>query len=182
MIIILSTAFISVTNLASHVDTVGDIPSGLPRFSPPVIHFEQVDDILPIAFAALLLSYMESVSAARAFASKHGYKIDVRQELLDLGSANLLVAFGHGYPVAGGPSQFAVNEKAGAKTPLSLIFASVTLALCLLFLTGFLRNLPRAALAAIVLMAVTGLIKVQELRQLWRLTHPTDSHCGAHYR
>jgi sulfate permease, SulP family len=142
----------------------------LPRFGPPVIHFEEVNDILPVAFAALLLSYMESVSAARAFAAKHGYKIDVRQELLGLGSANLLVAFGQGYPVAGGLSQSAVNEKAGAKTSLSLIFASLTLALCLLFFTGFLVNLPRAALAAIVLMAVAGLIKVQELRHLWRVS------------
>jgi high affinity sulfate transporter 1 len=170
LVVILSTAFISVTNLASHVATVGDIPSGLPHFSPPVIQLEDVDGILPVAFAALLLSYMESVSAGRTFASKHGYKLDVRQELLGLGSANLLVAFGHGYPVAGGLSQSAVNEKAGAKTPLSLIFASVTLALCLLFFTGFLRNLPKAALAAIVLMAVTGLIKVQELRHLWRVS------------
>ena len=168
LVVILSTAFISLTNLAGKVDTVGNIPSGLPRFGPPVLHFEEVNDILPVAFAALLLSYMESVSAARAFASKHGYKIDVRQELLGLGSANLLVAFGQGYPVAGGLSQSAVNEKAGAKTSLSLIFASLTLALCLLFFTGFLENLPRAALAAIVLMAVAGLIKVQELRHLWR--------------
>ena len=170
LVVILSTAFISLTNLAGHVEIVGDIPSGLPRFSPPVTHFEDVDDILPVAFAALLLSYMESVSAARAFAAKHGYKIDVRQELLGLGSANLLVAFGHGYPVAGGLSQSAVNENAGAKTPLSLIFASLTLALCLLFFTGFLRNLPRAALAAIVLMAVAGLIKIKELRHLWRVS------------
>jgi sulfate permease, SulP family len=119
----------------------------LPRFGPPVIHFEEVNDILPVAFAALLLSYMESVSAARAFAAKHGYKIDVRQELLGLGSANLLVAFGQGYPVAGGLSQSAVNEKAGAKTSLSLIFASLTLALCLLFFTGFLVNLPSPSFA-----------------------------------
>jgi high affinity sulfate transporter 1 len=170
LVVILSTAFVSVTGLAGRIETVGDIPSGLPRFDPPAMQFEEVDEILPVAFAALLLSYMESVSAARAFASKHGYKVDVRQELLGLGSANLLVAFGHGYPVAGGLSQSAVNEKAGAKTPLSLIFASITLALCLLFFTGFLRNLPRAALAAIVLMAVAGLVKVQELRQLWRVS------------
>jgi high affinity sulfate transporter 1 len=169
-VVILSTTFISVTNLASHVATVGDIPSGLPHFAPPVVQFGDVNDILPVAFAALLLSYMESVSAGRTFASKHGYKLDVRQELLGLGSANLLVAFGHGYPVAGGLSQSAVNEKAGAKTPLSLIFASATLAVCLFFFTGFLRNLPQAALAAIVLMAVAGLIKVQELRHLWRVS------------
>src|SRR6266436_8233382 len=147
---------------AGHVVTVGEIPSGLPRFSPPMLRIGEVDGILPLAFAALLLSYMESVSAARAFAAKYGYKLDVRQELLGIGSANLLVAFGQGYPVAGGLSQSAVNEKAGAKTPLSLVFASITLAFCLLFFTGFLQDLPKAVLAAIVLMAVKGLINFRE--------------------
>ena len=65
------------------------------------------------------------------------YELDSRQEFLGLGAANLAAALGHGYPVAGGLSQSAVNDKAGARTPLSLIFASITLALCLLFLTGF---------------------------------------------
>jgi sulfate permease, SulP family len=120
--------------------------------------------------AVVLLSYMESVSAGRAFAAKHGYKLDVRQELLGIGSANLLVAFGQGYPVAGSLSQSAVNEQAGAKTPLSLIFASATLAFCLLFLTGFLQNLPKAVLAAIVLMAVKGLINFREIGHLWRIS------------
>ena len=69
------------------------------------------------------------------------WRIDVRQELLGLGSANLLVAFGHGYPVAGGLYQSAVNEKAGGKTPLSLILASVTLALCLLIFYRILTDL-----------------------------------------
>src|SRR6516165_11707964 len=170
LLVVISIAFVSVTHLAGHVATVGEIPSGLPRFSPPTLRIGEVDGILPLAFAALLLSYMESVSAARAFAAKYSYKIDVRQELLGIGSANLLVAFGQGYPVAGGLSQSAVNEKAGAKTSLSLIFASLTLALCLLFFTGFLGNLPRAALAAIVLMAVAGLIKIKELRHLWRVS------------
>ena len=158
------------TNLAGHVSTVGAIPSGLPRFSPPMLRIEEVDGILPLAFAALLLSYMESVSAGRTFAAKYGYKLDVRQELLGLGSANLFAAFGQGYPVAGGLSQSAVNEQAGAKTPLSLIFASITLACCLLFLTGFLQNLPKAVLAAIVLMAVKGLIKFREIGHLWRVS------------
>jgi MFS superfamily sulfate permease-like transporter len=118
----------------------------------------------------VLLSYIESISAARAFAAKYGYPLDVRQELLALGGANLAVAFGHGYPVAGGLSQSAVNEKAGAKTPLALLFASATLAVCLLFLTGLLRDLPKAVLAAIVLMAVTGLINVRELQRVWRVS------------
>lgn len=169
-LVVISVAFVSLTNLAAHVVTVGKIPSGLPSFSPPALQMGEVDGILPLAFAALLLSYMESVSAGRTFAAKYGYKLDVRQELLGIGSANLLVAFGQGYPVAGGLSQSAVNEQAGAKTPLSLIFASITLAICLLFFTGFLQNLPKAVLAAIVLMAVKGLINFRQIGHLWRVS------------
>jgi high affinity sulfate transporter 1 len=169
-VVVISIAFISMTNLNSHVVTVGEIPSGLPNFRSPALRIREVDGILPLAFAALLLSYIESVSAGRAFAAKYGYKLDVSQELLGLGSANLVVAFGQGYPVAGGLSQSAVNEKAGAKTPLSLIFASITLAFCLLFFTGFLKNLPKAVLAAIVLVAITGLINFREIVRLWRVS------------
>jgi SulP family sulfate permease len=164
------TSAISLTNLTTQVVTVGELPSGLPNFSPPMLRIRDVDGILPLAFAALLLSYIESVSAARTFATKYGYKLDVRQELLGIGSANLAVAFGQGYPVAGGLSQSAVNEKAGAKTPLSLIFASITLAFCLLFFTGFLRNLPKAVLAAIVSVAITGLINLRQIGHLWRVS------------
>jgi MFS superfamily sulfate permease-like transporter len=164
------TSAISLTNLTTQVVTVGELPSGLPNFSPPMLRIRDVDGILPLAFAALLLSYIESVSAARTFATKYGYKLDVRQELLGIGSANLAVAFGQGYPVAGGLSQSAVNEKAGAKTPLSLIFASITLAFCLLFFTGFLRNLPKAVLAAIVSVAITGFINLRQIGHLWRVS------------
>jgi high affinity sulfate transporter 1 len=170
LIVIFSIIFMSLTNLATQVVTVGEVPSGLPSFGLPALQVRDVDGILPLAFAALLLSYIESVSAARAFATNYGYKLDVRQELLGLGSANLLVGLGHGYPVAGGLSQSAVNEKAGARTPLSLVFASITLAFCLLFFTGFLRNLPKAVLAAIVLVAITGLINLREIGRLWRVS------------
>src|SRR5690348_2718330 len=78
-------------------------------------------------------------------------------QFLGIGAANLAAALGHGYPVAGGLSQTAVNDKAGARTPLALVFASLTLALCLLFLTDLLENLPKAVLAAVVLTAIIGL-------------------------
>jgi MFS superfamily sulfate permease-like transporter len=77
---------------------------------------------------------------------------------------------GHGYPVAGGLSQSAVNDNAGARTPLALVFASVTLALCLLFLTGLLENLPKAVLAAVVLTAIYGLLDFPALFRMWRLS------------
>jgi SulP family sulfate permease len=152
------------------VVTVGQLPKGLPSLGLPLLRPREVDGVIPLAAACMLLSYIESLSAARAFAAKHGYSLNVRQELLGLAGANLAVALGHGYPVGGGLSQSAVNEKAGAKTPLALLFASATLAVCLLFLTGLLRDLPKAVLAAIVLMAVAGLINVRELRRVWRVS------------
>jgi SulP family sulfate permease len=126
--------------------------------------------VIPLALACFLLAYIEGVSAARSIAQKHGYEIDARQELLALGAANAAVAFGQGYPVAGGLSQSTVNDKAGAKTPLALVFASATIALCLLYLTGLLANLPNVVLAAIVLVAVKGLVNISELRRVWKLS------------
>ncbi len=171
MVVALSIIVVAFTPLRqAGLKLVGSVPSGLPAVSFPDQRPRDVDGIIPLAFGCLLLAYIEGVSAARTFAAKHGYPLDVRQELLGLGGANLLVAFGGGYPVAGGLSQSAVNDKAGAKTPLALVFASATLALCLLFLTGLVQNLPKAVLAAIVLVAVKGLIDVREMARLWHVS------------
>jgi MFS superfamily sulfate permease-like transporter len=167
----LSIAAVSLTALGEFPLTlVGSVPAGLPHLILPAHRLRDVDGLLPLACGCVLLAYIEGVSAARAFAAKHGYALDVRQELLGLGGANLLAAFGGGYPIAGGLSQSAVNDKAGAKTPLALVFASVALALCLIFLTDLVRNLPKAVLAAIVLVAVSGLINLREMRHLWRVS------------
>jgi len=152
------------------VATTGEIPAGLPAIAGPALRLRDVEGIVPLATGCLLLAYIESVSAGRTFAAKHEYTMDPRQELLGLGAANLAAALGHGYPVAGGLSQSAVNDKAGARTPLALIFASVTLALCLLFLTGLLENLPKAVLAAVVLTAVLGLLDFPALFRMWRVS------------
>jgi SulP family sulfate permease len=171
MVVALSIVAVPLTPLGqAGLRLVGNVPSGLPSFELPLLRPREVDGLIPLAFGCLLLAYIEGVSAARTFAAKHGYPLDVRQELLGLGVANLLVAFGGGYPVAGGLSQSAVNDKAGAKTPLALLFASATLALCLVFLTGLVQNLPKAVLAAIVLVAVKGLINFREMARLWRLS------------
>jgi sulfate permease, SulP family len=152
------------------VPTTGEIPSGLPTLGGPAMQLTDELGIIPLAGGCLLLAYIESVSAARTFAAKHGYAIDPRQELLGIGAANLATAVGHGYPVAGGLSQSAVNDKAGAHTPLALVFASIALALCLLFLTGLLETLPKAVLAAVVLMAVSGLMDFPALFRMWRVS------------
>jgi high affinity sulfate transporter 1 len=170
-VVVVSIVVLSVTSLADlGFKVVGALPQGLPAFHAPGLRLVDVDGVIPLAFACLLLAYVESVSAARALAQANGYEIDPRQELLGLGAANLAAAFFHAYPVAGGLSQSSVNDKAGAKTPLALVFASVTIGLCLIYLTGLLSNLPNVVLAAIVLVAVKGLIDIGELRHVWRVS------------
>ncbi len=171
LLVIASIVIVTMTSLTQYgVKVVGEIPQGLPALGLPSLRLRDVDGVIPLAFACFLLAYIEGISAARAIADKHEYEIDARQELLGLGAANLAAAFGRGYPVAGGLSQSAVNDKAGAKTPLALIVASASLALCLLFLTGTLRNLPSVVLAAIVLIAVKGLINISALRHIYRVS------------
>jgi len=152
------------------VATTGYIPAGLPNLAGPAFRLRDVEGIVPLAAGCLLLGYIEGVSAARTFAEKHGYPLNPGQELLGLGAANFAAALGHGYPVAGGLSQTAVNDRAGARTPLALVFASITLALCLLFLTGLLDDLPKAVLAAVVLTAVYRLLDVPALLHMWRVS------------
>lgn len=152
------------------VPVTGKIPEGLPALAIPAFGLVEPEELFPIAAGCLLLAYIEGVSAARSFAAKHGYGLDARQEFLGLGAANLAAALGHGYPVAGGLSQSAVNDNAGARTPLALVICSVTLALCLLFFTGLLTNLPKAVLAAIVFAAVYRLVDVAALTRMWKVS------------
>jgi sulfate permease, SulP family len=172
-VVLLALVSVAVGNLDRYgVKIVGHIPSGLPRFGVPwdaaVLTRPDARQLTRLAAACFLLSYIESVSAARTFALKHRYTINPRQELLALGAANFLAGLFQGYPIAGGLSQTAVNERAGARSPISLLIAAASLACVLLFLTGFFRTLPDAVLAAVVLVAVQGLIDLSELRHLWR--------------
>jgi anti-anti-sigma factor len=149
---------------------VGFIPPGIPSIGLPSLHSQHIEGLVELAFACFLLSYVESIAAARTFALKHHYSVDPRQELLGLGAANMVAALGHGYPVAGGLSQSAVNETAGARTPLSLIFASITLVIGLFCLTGMLRNLPDCVLAAVILVAVAGFVKIDDFKRLRQIS------------
>ena len=170
-VVALSILVVSALGLpALGLATTGEIPAGLPALHGPALRLRDVEGIVPLSAGCLLLAYIESISAARTFAASHGYALDARQELLGIGAANLATALGQGYPVAGGLSQSAVNDKAGARTPLSLVVASMTLALCLLFLTGLLQNLPKAVLAAVVLTAVAGLVDFPALFRMWRVS------------
>jgi high affinity sulfate transporter 1 len=169
LVVALSILIITFTKAeGTGFSVVGTIPEGLPHFQIPQFTGEDIRNILPLAFACFLLAYIESVSAAKTLAQKNGYDIDARQELLALGMANLATSLTQGYPVSGGLSQSAVNEKAGAKTPFSLIIASVAIAICLFF-TSLLRNLPAVILASVVLIAVKGLFDVKEMKRLFRV-------------
>jgi MFS superfamily sulfate permease-like transporter len=171
VVVILSIIVISVTSLAaSGIHVAGKIPGGLPSFARPPLRLVDVDGVIELAFACFLMGYIETISAARTFANKNGYTIHPQQELLSLGAANLAAAFGSSYVVSGGLSQSTVNEKSGAKTPLSLIICSIVLGVILLYLTGLLKNLPEVMLAAIVLHAVAGLIKIKELKRVYQLS------------
>ena len=168
-VVLFSIVFMSVTPMAGlGVKTIGSIPAGLPHLRWPLVAWHEVDDLFALALGCFLLAYVEGISVARTFALKHGYEINADQELLALGAANLASGLGHGYPLAGGMSQSAVNEKGGAQTPLALAFASVSIGAVLLFLTGFMKNLPDPVLAAVVFVAVWGLIHPKEVMHIRR--------------
>jgi len=155
---------------AMGVPVTGKIPEGLPVLGIPTFGLLEFDELFPLAAGCVLLAYIEGVSAARSFAAKHGYRLDVRQEFLGLGAANLAAALGHGYPVAGGLSQSAVNDSAGARTPLALVICSAALGLSLLFFTGLLTNLPKAVLAAVVFAAVYRLVDIRAMMRMWQVS------------
>jgi sulfate permease, SulP family len=171
ILVVVSIIIMSTTSLIHYGFSVaGNMPPGLPELQVPPLRPRDIDGILPLSFACFLLAYIESVSAARTLANQGGYEIDSRQELLGLAAANAATAFWHGYPVSGGLSQSAVNSKAGAKTPFSLLFASSTIALCLLFLTGTMKSLPNVMLAAILLVAISGMVDIKGLKHLWKVS------------
>ena len=150
------------------VKLLGEVPQGLPPFGLPAVHVSDLNDLLPLALGCFLLGTVETAALGRMFAVKHGYRFDPNQELLGIASANVMAGLGHGFPVSGGMSQSLVNESGGARTPLSGFIAALLMLLIVLFLSGVLRYLPQPVLAAIVLMAVTGLFKLSALKHLWR--------------
>lgn len=151
------------------VKIVGEVPSGLPGFRLPNVGMAEIDALIPTALAIGLVGFMESIAVAKAFASKHRYEVDANQELIGLGLANLIGGLFQAYPTTGGFSRTAVNDQAGARTPLAAILSAGVIALTLLFLTSLFFFMPKAVLAAIVMVAVVGLINLKEAQFLWRV-------------
>lgn len=153
---------------AHGVKLLGEVPRGLPIPTLPKVEWHDLGDLLPLALAAFLLGAVETAAIGRMFAAKYGYRFDSNQEFLAIAGANLAGGFTHAFPVSGGTSQSLVNESSGARTPLSGLIASILILIVAVFFSDLLRNLPQPVLAAVVLMAVASLVKVEELQRLWK--------------
>jgi sulfate permease, SulP family len=158
---------------AQGVKLLGAVPQGLPPLGLPAIHWADMNDLLPLALACFLLGAVETAAIGRTFAAKHGGRLDANQEFLALAAANLAAGLGRGFPVSGGMSQSLVNEGGGARTPLSGAIAAGIILVVVLFFSNLLSALPQPVLAAVVLVAVTGLFKFATLKQL-RHTNRTE--------
>ena len=158
-------------DLGGHgVKLLGEVPQGLPTFGLSGLHWSDINTLLPLAMACFLLGAVETAAIGRMFARKHGYRLDSDQEFLALAGANLAAGLGQGFPTSGGMSQSLVNETGGARTPLSGFIAAVLMLLVTVYLSGMLRYLPQPVLAAIVLVAVTGLFQLAALKRVWHFS------------
>ena len=150
------------------VKLLGAVPQGMPPLGLPAVQWADLNELLPLAMACFMLGAVETVAIGRMFALKHGNRLDANQEFLALGAANLGAGLGQGFPVSGGMSQSLVNESGGASSPLSGLIAALIILVVVLFFSDLLHNLPQPVLAAIVLVAVAGLFKLDALKRLWR--------------
>ncbi len=147
---------------------VGVIPKGLPTLSVPKMDLKIILHLFPFAAIISLLGFMEAISIAKAMAAKTGQRLDPNQELIGQGLANITGAIGKSYPTSGSFSRSAVNLQAGAISGLSSVFTSLMVVIVLLFFTPLLYHLPQSVLAAVIMMAVIGLINASGFIHAWR--------------
>lgn len=169
LVVLLFTVLSSSLQLAAHygVGVVGDIPAVLPHPDWTRFHGADWRGFAGAAALIALVGYIETLSIAKALAFRRRERISPDRELIALGLTNLGVAALGGMPVAGSFSKSMVNSEAGARTQLSGLIAATWVALCAAFVTGLLHELPRAVLAAIIIVAVAGLIDFRSLRETW---------------
>jgi SulP family sulfate permease len=149
-------------------EVVGKVPEGLPSFSMPKMSWNMLGSLLSAAIVISLVGFMEAISIAKAMAAKTKQKIDPNQELIGQGLANIVGAATQAFPVSGSFSRSAVNINAGAMTGMSSVFTGLFVLLTLLFLTPLLYHLPQAVLAAVIIMAVIGLINFEAIKHAWK--------------
>lgn len=154
-------------------EVVGGIPAGLPQFDLPKLSWDMMATLFSGALVISLVGFMEAISIAKAMAAKTKDRIDPNQELIGQGFANIVGSFSQAFPASGSFSRSAVNLNAGARTGMSSVFAGIIVLVTLLFLTPLLYHLPQAVLAAVIMMAVIGLINFKAIRHAWH-THKHD--------
>ena len=168
--VLLATVAVSYFGLAvqNKVAVVGLVPPGFPVLSLSFINIEKCRLLLPGAAFIALIAYVESVAIAKVTANLRGEKIIPNQELIALGAANLVTAISGGMPVAGGFSRTMVNFSAGARTQMAMLIAAGILALAVIFFSPWFENIPKAALAAIILVAIIPLVRLGSIIHTWR--------------
>lgn len=170
IVMIYGIAIVSIFNLGEQgIHIVGDIPAGLAPPKIPDISLEAWLMLIPGALAITLVMFSEAIGPARSFASKHHYEIDENQELIGIGMANMGAGLFQGFSIGASLSKSAASDAAGGRTQVAGIVAAIFTALVALFFTPLFFNLPEAALAAIVIVAVSGMIKIKDFRRLYRL-------------
>ena len=147
---------------------VGNIPVGLPQLMVPELNLNIFLRLLPIAIIIALLGFMEAISIAKTMAAKSGQLIDPNQELIGQGLANIAGSFTQSGPVAGSFSRSAINFQSGAASGMSNVFSGLAVVIVLLFLTPLFYHLPQAVLAAIIIMAVAGLVNFKGFTYIWK--------------
>ncbi|MBW6520801.1 MAG: SulP family inorganic anion transporter [Desulfoarculaceae bacterium] len=147
---------------------IGKIPEGLPQFAVPELTVKSLGKLLPTAIIIALLGFMEAIAIAKAMAAKTGQRLDPNQELIGQGLANMLGSIGSSYTVSGSFSRSAVNLQAGAVSGISSVVTSACVVIVLLFFTPLLYHLPQATLAAVIMMAVIGLLNIHGFVHAWR--------------
>jgi sulfate permease, SulP family len=168
VVVAVLTALAAVAGLADRgVAVLGEVPSGFPAPQLPLVDLATIGQLLVPAVTIALLSYVEGFSVAMAIAKRTGERIDASQELVASGAANLAAGAFQAFPVAGGFSRTAVNHQAGARTPVASLVTAATVAVSVLLLTPLFTHLPRTVLAAIVVVAVSGLVDLRGARQAW---------------
>jgi SulP family sulfate permease len=160
------TAWLQLDQLG--VAIVGKVPEGLPPFAWPDLSFSRIQEVLPLAVTVCIISFIESVAIAKTIEGRHNdYRIDPNQELIALGVSKIGGAFFQSFPTTGSFSRSAINDESGGKTGVASIVSAILVALTLLFLTPLFHYLPKAVLAAIIVVAVINLVDYQEAKRLW---------------
>lgn len=149
-------------------EVVGAIPEGLPEFSLPTFDIDKLGAMFSAALVIALVGFMEAISIAKAVAAKTKQRLDPNQELIGQGVGNIVGSFSQSYPTSGSFSRTAVNMNMGATSGLSAVFTALIVLVALLFLTPLLYHLPQAVLAAIIIMAVGGLVNIEAVKHAWK--------------